>query len=249
MAKGSPESARVDWGAFHRVALHQRAGGFTERATWADFCPMATSSSLVVATTRSRSGASASSWARSNAYCASTPASPRDCRRAAGRPWRQAACRLFGCWRAPRSRPSPPSCGNYFVSGSPTTWCQPPFVFVDKLPLTANGKIDQKALPAPVLDRERAGSVARRSETEKTVAEAWSAVLSVQDIGVNDDFFTLAATHCWPRVSFRGCVVFLALIFPCASSSRTPRSRQSPSTLTQRNWRRLLHLCYNSNRL
>ena len=65
------------------------------------------------------------------------------------------------------------------------------FVVLEKLPLTANGKIDRRALPAPLLDRQRASFVAPRTETEKTVAEAWSAVLNVQGIGVHDDFFQL----------------------------------------------------------
>jgi hypothetical protein len=65
------------------------------------------------------------------------------------------------------------------------------FVVLEKLPLTANGKIDRRALPPPLLDRERPGFVAPRTETEKTVAEAWSAVLNVQGIGVHDDFFQL----------------------------------------------------------
>ena len=65
------------------------------------------------------------------------------------------------------------------------------FVVLEKLPLTSNGKVDQKVLPAPVFDRERAGFVAPRSETERSVAETWSAVLNVERIGIHDDFFRL----------------------------------------------------------
>ena len=65
------------------------------------------------------------------------------------------------------------------------------FLVLEKLPLTATGKIDRRALPEPVLERESAGFVAPRSETEKAVAEAWSEVLNVETIGVHDDFFQL----------------------------------------------------------
>ena len=65
------------------------------------------------------------------------------------------------------------------------------FVVLEKLPLTANGKIDRNSLPPPVLDREGVDFVAPCSETERAVAEAWSAVLNVQEIGVYDNFFQL----------------------------------------------------------
>jgi amino acid adenylation domain-containing protein len=64
-------------------------------------------------------------------------------------------------------------------------------VLLQRLPLNPNGKIDQNALPAPVLDQERVGLVPPRSATETAVAEVWSAVLGVQGVGVHDDFFHL----------------------------------------------------------
>src|SRR6185369_431846 len=67
------------------------------------------------------------------------------------------------------------------------------FVPLAELPLTANGKLDRKALPAPdcsrpVLERE---FVAPRSETEKLLAEIWSEVLGVSQVGIHDNFFEL----------------------------------------------------------
>ena len=66
------------------------------------------------------------------------------------------------------------------------------FVSLDALPLSPNGKIDRKALPAPV--REMADSaefVAPRNAVESKVAAIWSEVLGVERIGVNDSFFEL----------------------------------------------------------
>ena len=65
------------------------------------------------------------------------------------------------------------------------------FVVLEKLPLTANGKIARRALPQPVLDGKSVDFVAPRSNTEKVVAEAWSTVFEVQGVGVCDDFFQL----------------------------------------------------------
>ncbi|MDZ7342104.1 MAG: non-ribosomal peptide synthase/polyketide synthase, partial [candidate division KSB1 bacterium] len=68
------------------------------------------------------------------------------------------------------------------------------FVFLDAMPLTPNGKIDRKALPAP--DQESAAVsateyVAPRTPTEEKLARIWSQVLGVEKIGVNDNFFEL----------------------------------------------------------
>ncbi|MFI6096986.1 amino acid adenylation domain-containing protein [Lentzea sp. NPDC051213] len=65
-------------------------------------------------------------------------------------------------------------------------------VVLDALPLTPNGKVDRKALPAP--DRASVAAtapVAPRSETEARLAEVWSKVLGLGEIGVEDDFFAL----------------------------------------------------------
>jgi amino acid adenylation domain-containing protein len=67
------------------------------------------------------------------------------------------------------------------------------FVVLEAFPLTPNGKVDRKALPAPELRsaRMRAQHVAPRDTTEKTLARIWSQVLGVQDLGVHDNFFDL----------------------------------------------------------
>jgi len=66
------------------------------------------------------------------------------------------------------------------------------FVRLDALPLSPNGKIDRKALPAPtsaaaVLSRR----VAPRNPTEETIAQIWMELLSVRQVGANDNFFDL----------------------------------------------------------
>ncbi|MBN6039802.1 non-ribosomal peptide synthase/polyketide synthase [Amycolatopsis sp. 195334CR] len=63
-------------------------------------------------------------------------------------------------------------------------------VVLDALPLTVNGKVDRKALPAPVRD---GGSeyTAPRGEIEAVIAGLWADVLGVDRVGVHDNFFDL----------------------------------------------------------
>jgi amino acid adenylation domain-containing protein/non-ribosomal peptide synthase protein (TIGR01720 family) len=63
------------------------------------------------------------------------------------------------------------------------------FVVLDEIPLTANGKVDRRALPRPAL--ETAGPVAPRTAVEELVAGVWSEVLRVERVGVLDNFFDL----------------------------------------------------------
>jgi len=66
------------------------------------------------------------------------------------------------------------------------------FVILDSFPLTPNGKINRKALPAP--DRKRGEQevyVAPRTPVEEDLVQIWSEILGVKQIGVHDDFFAL----------------------------------------------------------
>lgn len=66
---------------------------------------------------------------------------------------------------------------------------------LEQFPLTPNGKIDRKALPAP--DRSRQDSaapfVAPASDVERTIAGVWSALLGLERVGTRDNFFDLGA--------------------------------------------------------
>jgi len=67
------------------------------------------------------------------------------------------------------------------------------FVCLPELPLSAHGKVDRRALPAPGEDRPEleSGYMAPRSDLERELAELWSEVLRVERVGVEDDFFAL----------------------------------------------------------
>jgi amino acid adenylation domain-containing protein len=66
------------------------------------------------------------------------------------------------------------------------------FVVRDDLPLTPQGKIDRRALPAPTAeDVQRAVYRPPRTEVERAVCEVWQEVLQVDRVGLDDDFFEL----------------------------------------------------------
>ncbi|RKT12104.1 amino acid adenylation domain-containing protein [Streptomyces sp. 1114.5] len=65
---------------------------------------------------------------------------------------------------------------------------------VDALPLTANGKVDLKALAASDAVRTadvRSAYVAPRTEHERWLAEAWGQALKYEDVSVEDEFFAV----------------------------------------------------------
>lgn len=66
------------------------------------------------------------------------------------------------------------------------------FISIDKLPLTANGKIDTKALPQPDGNINTGVEYsAPDSATEEKLVEIWQEILDINKIGTNDNFFDI----------------------------------------------------------
>ncbi len=67
------------------------------------------------------------------------------------------------------------------------------FVSLQQLPVTATGKVDRLALPAPEESpaEPAEGYVAPRTPTEQLIAGIWAEVFGVDRIGIHDDFFAL----------------------------------------------------------
>ena len=61
---------------------------------------------------------------------------------------------------------------------------------VDALPLTVNGKLDTRALPAPVYTTGQARRQPR-TERERTLCDLYTQLLGATDVGIDDDFFEL----------------------------------------------------------
>jgi len=96
--------------------------------------------------------------------------------------------------QASGGRPADPDELLRFLAGRLPGHLVPATVTVlDELPLSANGKLDRRALRerTPSRPRERRPDTAPRTPTEETVAQVWAAVLGDGPVGVHDDFFAL----------------------------------------------------------
>ena len=65
------------------------------------------------------------------------------------------------------------------------------YVELEKLPLTLNGKVDRKALPAPEWGGGEESYEVPQTPTEEILAGIWAQVLGVERVGRNDNFFAL----------------------------------------------------------
>jgi thioesterase domain-containing protein/acyl carrier protein len=64
-------------------------------------------------------------------------------------------------------------------------------VFLETLPLTPNGTVDRRALPAPEASRTAGEGLAPRTPAEELLAGVWAEVLGLERVGIDDDFFAL----------------------------------------------------------
>ncbi|MFE0102047.1 non-ribosomal peptide synthase/polyketide synthase [Streptomyces sp. NPDC059009] len=68
------------------------------------------------------------------------------------------------------------------------------YVLIDAIPLTTNGKLNRKALPAPTpaLTTGRTGAVTPPTNAaERRIVEVWSEVLGIPEVGIDDNFFDI----------------------------------------------------------
>ncbi|HVQ92284.1 MAG TPA: amino acid adenylation domain-containing protein [Mycobacteriales bacterium] len=66
------------------------------------------------------------------------------------------------------------------------------YVTLDALPLTSSGKLDRRALPAPVFEATGDGGyVPPRSPVEQELARVWAGALGAARVGIEDNFFEL----------------------------------------------------------
>ena len=64
------------------------------------------------------------------------------------------------------------------------------FVLVEAMPLTANGKVDRQALPAPnEAHRQDTSYVEPRTPLEESLVAIWRGILRTSHVGIHDDFF------------------------------------------------------------
>ncbi|MEH1794706.1 amino acid adenylation domain-containing protein [Nostoc sp.] len=86
-----------------------------------------------------------------------------------------------------------PQLRSYLETHLPTYMMPNAFVMLDAIPLTANGKIDRRALPSPEQIRlELADTfVPPCTPIEEMLALIWAEVLGIEQVGIHDNFFEL----------------------------------------------------------
>jgi amino acid adenylation domain-containing protein len=80
----------------------------------------------------------------------------------------------------------------FLTSKLPSYMVPAAFVLLDRFPLTPNGKIDRRALPAGDYTRQLDDTfVASQDEMELQLTKMWEQVLGIKQIGIKDNFFEL----------------------------------------------------------
>ncbi|HEY0404306.1 MAG TPA: amino acid adenylation domain-containing protein, partial [Pyrinomonadaceae bacterium] len=101
--------------------------------------------------------------------------------------------RLVAYIVSPEERPAAGQLRSYLKGKLPEYMIPAFFVFLDELPLTSNGKVNRRALPAPdkYADALEESFSAPQTPTEEVLAGIWAEVLDVERVGINDNFFEL----------------------------------------------------------
>ncbi|MTA15407.1 MAG: amino acid adenylation domain-containing protein, partial [Actinobacteria bacterium] len=110
--------------------------------------------------------------------------------------YRPSPRRILTAWietRPGATAPSPAELRAFLGQLLPAHAIPAAFVTVDELPMTTNGKLDTRALPAPVRVHRSSPAiyVSPESPLEAMVVSVWEAVLQVEPVGLDDDFFAL----------------------------------------------------------
>ena len=100
------------------------------------------------------------------------------------------------------------------------------FVELEQLPLTANGKLDRKALPEPVGQVSETSYRAARTASERLLCEIFSELTGVSQVGIDDNFFaigghSLLAMRLVARVRQRSAgALALRTLFECPTPAQ-----------------------------
>jgi thioesterase domain-containing protein/acyl carrier protein len=102
------------------------------------------------------------------------------------------------------------------------------FVMLETLPLNANGKVDRRALPAPLPERPtlEGAFVATRNAVEFQLTQIWEQVLSIQPIGIRDNFFELGGNSLLALRLFAEIETIFGKKLPLATLLQAPTVEQ-----------------------
>jgi amino acid adenylation domain-containing protein/non-ribosomal peptide synthase protein (TIGR01720 family) len=104
--------------------------------------------------------------------------------------WRLVA---YGVAREAGAEPSTPELRAFLKERLPEAMVPAVFLTLPALPLSPNGKVDRRALPAPGAERPELDRPYEppRTDAERLLAELWQELLRLDRVGVHDNFFEL----------------------------------------------------------
>lgn len=101
--------------------------------------------------------------------------------------------RILAAYIIPKRKPAPTNndLRHFLQARLPDYMLPSAFAILKAFPLTPNGKINRRALPAPERVCSEVAYVAPRSPVEQQLAEIWAKVLGLERVGIHDNFFEL----------------------------------------------------------
>lgn len=144
-------------------------------------------------------------------------------------------CRLVAyAVPVPGSPVGPAVLREHMVSRLPDYLVPSVFVLLSELPLTHNGKVDHKRLPAPPSTSATPDGRAPETAAERLVALLWSEYLGIDAsaIGCDDDFFALGGHSLLGAAMAAALQEMFAVTFTVAAVFRAPTVERLASCLT-----------------
>jgi len=112
------------------------------------------------------------------------------------------------------------------------------FVMLDAMPLTPNGKIDRRGLPAPEADSGTGSATAATDTLQVKLVKIWEDVLGKKPIGIHDNFFELGGHSLLAARLMHRTGQALGKTVPLAMLFQAPTIEQLAAALRQNGWSR-----------
>jgi natural product biosynthesis luciferase-like monooxygenase protein/amino acid adenylation domain-containing protein len=110
-------------------------------------------------------------------------------------------------------------------------------VFLKEFPLTANGKLDRKALPEPATTVTEQEFVLPRDQAEAEIAAIWANILHLPAVGVTDDFFDLGGDSLLGVRLFTQIRKLLGTDLPLATLFQATTVEKLATLVKEKGWR------------
>ncbi|WP_420630849.1 non-ribosomal peptide synthetase [Candidatus Leptofilum sp.] len=137
------------------------------------------------------------------------------------------------------STPSPTNLRSFLQETLPDYMVPNSYVSLKSFPISPNGKVDRKALPAPSQDvaSRESSYVAPSSRVEQQLAAIWEEILGIPQVGIHDNFFSLGghsllATQVFAQIDrkiVKGLPITLLFQYPTVAQLAEVIEKQRPS--------------------